>query len=125
MTTAVSIQCVNCGTALAPAPDETSVECPVCHFINDVSAAPQSLMTNRTTLEHSLGDLIAQARAGGLTNEEIVETLRDELEFAAELTFAGRNMCVQIIDLGPQESQLTRQPARNRSALLRGRAIGN
>jgi LSD1 subclass zinc finger protein len=122
----LSIQCGNCGTTLqVPAAGATTVQCPVCRFVNDVSSAAQPPMFTRESLEHSLGALIEQARAGGLTSDEIVATLRDELEFAADLAHFGRHMCVQIIDLGPQEVQGARLPVRDRSSLLRGRSLGD
>ncbi|HMQ30948.1 MAG TPA: hypothetical protein PKD53_09475 [Chloroflexaceae bacterium] len=125
MSSQQAIVCANCGTTMEPPqPGTTSVRCRVCQLVNEIGAAPQTLAFTRDSLEHSLGNLLAQARAGGLTSDEIVATLRDELEFAAELAHVGRQICVQIIDLGPSEGQTVQQPVRDRTTVLRGRAVG-
>lgn len=125
MSLQLSIPCVNCGTALEPlARGATSVRCPVCGFLNDLSAPAQALAFTRDSLESSLGDLISRARAGGLTSDEILAALRDELEFAAELASGGRRIFVQIVDLGPHEGPAAPQPTRDRAVALRGRALG-
>jgi phage FluMu protein Com len=120
-----SIRCLNCGTKLAaPAQGATSVRCTVCGLLNNVGEPLPAHSFTRDSFEYSLGDLIVQARASGLTDDEIIEALRDELEFAAELVHAGRQMYVQIIDLGPQEGQAAQAPAGDRATLLRSRAVG-
>lgn len=119
------IYCVNCGTALGfPLEGVAGVTCPVCQLFNELRA-PERLTLTPDALEARLGDLIGQARAGGMPPDEIVRVLREELEFAAELASAGRHLCVQIIDLGPLESQGLQRPVRDRGAMLRGRAIGS
>ncbi len=119
-----SIRCVNCGTALeAPPEGAAGVICPVCQFMNDLRA-PAVLALTHDSFEAQLGDLISQARASGLRADEIVRVLRDELEFAAELASGGRQLTVQIIDLGPLDADLLRRPVRDRTSMLRGRAVG-
>jgi hypothetical protein len=125
MSPQLSLSCVNCGTTLQqPARGLSSVLCPVCHLLNDVRPAAQATIFSRDALERGLGDLITRARAGGLGDDEILAALRDELEFTAELTHAGHQICVQIVDLGPQAGQNTRQPVRDRAATLRSRTLG-
>jgi len=74
-------------------------------------------------LSTQLGALITGARASGLAAPIIVQALRDELEFAAELAHAGRRFCVQLIDLGPQESAILQRPVRDRRAMLQTRSV--
>lgn len=120
----LTVRCLNCGTPLeAPAEGATGVECPVCHFTNDLGAPPAFAMSTES-FEARLGELIGQARVGGLAADEIVRVLRDELEFAAELASGGRQLTVQIIDLGPLDVEVLRRPARDRTSTLRGRTVG-
>ncbi|MBX0330940.1 hypothetical protein K2Z83_25100 [Oscillochloris sp. ZM17-4] len=120
-----SLRCANCGTPLAaPANDAPGVICPVCELFNSLSdLSPESDLTLEA-LESRLGDLIAQGRASGIPLDDIVHTLRDELEFTAELASRGRDLCVQIIDLGPRVGQPTRHSSRDDSLMLRGRTAG-
>ena len=74
-------------------------------------------------LSTQLGALITSARASGLDAAIIVQALRDELEFAAELAHAGRHFCVQLIDLGPQESAILQRPVRDRRAMIQTRSV--
>jgi hypothetical protein len=117
-----SLRCANCGTPLDP-PDRGAIGviCPVCQLFNslgDSSPAPEITLE---LLEVRLGDLVAQARASGLPLDSIVHMLRDELEFTAELASGGRDLCVQIIDLGPRLGQPLRRSSRDDSLMLRGR----
>lgn len=119
-----SIRCLNCGTALeAPPEGAAGVICPVCQYLNDLQA-PAVLALTADSFEARLGDLIGQARSSGLAPDEIVRVLRDELEFAAELASTGRHLTVQIIDLGPLDAEALRRPTRDRTSILRGRAVG-
>lgn len=118
-----TICCGNCGTALDKIPPGAAgVYCPVCQFYNDLSERPRALAVSADALGSSLGSLVTQARAGGLADDEIVRVLREELEFAAELAQAGRQIFVQIVDLGPSEQLAPARPARTRA--LRGRVVG-
>lgn len=74
-------------------------------------------------LSSQLGALITSARASGLSAATIVQALRDELEFAAEMAQAGRHFCVQLIDLGPQESNILQRPLRDRREILQTRSV--
>jgi phage FluMu protein Com len=119
------LHCANCGTVLeAPGEGEIGVTCPVCQFFNVARAPSPEPAITIETLETRLGDLVSQARASGLPLESIVHLLRDELEFAAELASSGRDLCVQIIDLGPRMGQPLRRSSRDDSMLLRRRAAG-
>jgi uncharacterized Zn finger protein (UPF0148 family) len=121
-----SLRCENCGTALErPVTGSGPIVCPVCQFVNEVGAVAQTMPLTPDDLEEQLGALIDHARTSGMELEEIVRVLRDELEFTAELASNGRNLSVQIIDLGPLESQGLRRPVRDRSAVLRGRVVDN
>ncbi|NTU84024.1 MAG: hypothetical protein HGA45_32410 [Chloroflexales bacterium] len=120
-----SLRCANCGTPLEPPGKGASrVICPVCHFFNTLGAPSSKPELTLEMLETQLGDLIAQARASDLPLDAIVHVLRDELEFAAELASSGRDLCVQIIDLGPRVGQPLRRSSRDDSLLLRGRTAG-
>ena len=74
-------------------------------------------------LSTQLGALIASARASGLDADIIVQALRDELEFAAEMAHAGRHFCVQLIDLGPQENNILQRPVHDRREILQTRSV--
>lgn len=119
-----SLRCVNCGTLLDPPLEGArGVICQVCQYYNDLSLAPESLELTPDTLEASLNMLVTQARASGMSLDEIIRVLRDELEFTAELASSGRHLSVQIIDLGPLEAEGLQRPIRNRDSLLRGRVV--
>ena len=124
------VQCSNCGTEWNPAPrslDQGGAPagadvCPVCQLpVSTSETAPQRLISVND-LSVQLGALIAGARASGLAPDSIVQVLRDELEFAAEMAHVGRNFCVQLIDLGPQESNILQRPARDRREILQSRS---
>jgi hypothetical protein len=120
--------CLNCGTPLDhSSPDAKALVCPVCHFVNQLQPTPASHTLTSDALEAQLELLIGKARTGGLELDEIVRILRDELEFTAELASNGRNLPVQIIDLGPLEAQgmQTPSPQRMGKTMLRGRAVGS
>jgi hypothetical protein len=120
-----SVQCSNCGAMIEiPLIGVDTVHCPVCQYVFELRAPSQIHEFTPEALETSLSNLMAQARASGLDRDEIVRVLRDELEFAAELAHTGRNMTVQIIDLGPLESHAARPPIRDRTTILRGRVVG-
>jgi hypothetical protein len=122
------LRCDNCGTMLGlPSEDSSGVSCPACHLFHDLSspqdlpfstseASPLEIMST-DDLEARLRALMSNARASGLGAEVIVQALRDELEFAAEMGHAGRRFSVQLIDLGPQEGEILNRPVRDRSSL--------
>ena len=120
-----SLRCANCGTPLDP-PDKGApgVTCPICQLFNALSVPDLELTLTLESLEARLGDLVAQARTSGLPLDSIVHMLRDELEFAAELASSNRDLCVQIIDLGPRKGQPLRRSSRDESMMLRGRTAG-
>jgi len=74
-------------------------------------------------LEIQLRALITTARSSGLDSAVIVNTLRDELEFAAEMGHAGRRFSVQLIDLGPQGGELLHRPLHDRREILQTRSV--
>ncbi|MFV9503708.1 MAG: hypothetical protein AB4911_04000 [Oscillochloridaceae bacterium umkhey_bin13] len=128
MQTLSSFHCTNCGMPLEPpAKGAVGIVCPVCQLFNPVNTLaalrPEPILTS-ATFEAQLSDLVAQARASGIPLEVIVHTLRDELEFSAELASRGRDLYVQIIDLGPSTSQPLRRSYQNDSPRLRGRTAG-
>jgi phage FluMu protein Com len=125
MSNSLSLCCANCGTQLeAPAQGALGVTCPVCHFFNTFSPGYSEPKLTREVFEARLGELVATARVGTLSADVIVEVLRDELEFAAELANRGRDLCVQIVDLGPRVGEPVRRTSGDNSVLLRGRVAG-
>lgn len=122
------LHCANCGYEWTQDVLNSSAvqtyACPVCEYPVSLEAAPAGASFTADDLAQRLGALMAEARAAGIDDETIVHILSDELEFAAELAHAGRNMCVQIIDLGPLEELAFERPVRDRSAVLRRRALG-
>ncbi len=126
------IQCPNCGTEFAPAPfgngsngPSTMYECPVCHF--HVSAAPQAEKPARLSLdewETRLSTLAAEALNNGLRLEDLVDVLRSELAFAAEMAHPGRRLSIQIIDLGPEETEIVQRPVHDPKATQQSRSLG-
>ena len=125
MSNLASLRCVNCGSSLGVPPvGATVVRCPVCQLDNPLFVAPTSSPLTAELFARGLEALVAQARASGVSGEAIVAVLRDELEFAAELAHAGRQLHVQILDLGPAEGQAATPPIRDRTSVLRGRTVG-
>ncbi len=131
----VQIQrCPNCGTEWTPEPQLSSGDnlntqeyiCPVCqfHLMQHLSPTeePQALSTDE--LQARLIALMTDARASGVSPQEIVGILSDELAFEAELTAPGRRMLVQIMDLGQFEPALRPQPTSRESELLHSRSLG-
>lgn len=120
-----SLRCANCGTPLdPPGKGAFGITCPVCQFFNAFGAPLAESRLTVEMLETQLGSLVAHARASGLPPDAIVHVLRDELEFAAELANRGRDLCVQIVDLGPRVGEPVRHTGGENSPLLRGRVAG-
>ncbi|MEI6779087.1 MAG: hypothetical protein WCK70_19465 [Chloroflexales bacterium] len=117
--------CANCGTPLdSPGTDNLGVTCPVCQFFCTVGTPLPKPLISLDTLGDQLSELVTQARASGIPLDAIIHTLRDELEFAAELASGDRDLCVQIVDLGPRLDRPRRQSSRDVTMMLRGRAVG-
>jgi hypothetical protein len=125
-------QCPNCGATISPnltveASSDGPVggRCPVCQM-SMTSPAPErrNQLASAEDLGSRLSSLVELARNSGLPADEIVQVLRDELAFTAELAHLGRQMFVQIIDLGPQEGMVADPAAPDGRDLLlsRGRA---
>lgn len=109
--------CDNCGTELTQANRskikrtvqgvEEEVEvytCPVCYYQFSVDDIERKLkITSREEFEGKLRTIIQQANQGGVTLEEIIETLREELEFTAEWANPNCRFTVQIINLGNED----------------------
>jgi hypothetical protein len=129
-----TMRCANCGTEFAPSGplefrsehDEWGYVCPVCQYHVSSSAKSESQSTMTVAqVETELRALLAKARAGGLTDRELVAVIRDELEFVAELAHSGRRLSVQIIDLGDQYTEVTGTALPDRRELLQTRVIGS
>lgn len=130
------LSCPNCGTKFNQVANASSraatngqtqpMICKVCHFdlagtVSKELAQPQS----SAELENLVHDLLIGARTRGVNTAEIVQVLREELEFAAELAGTGRRFSVQIIDLGPEEqSGAMLQTLNNNRDLLNSRSFG-
>lgn len=127
------IHCPNCGTEFSPSPfseerhDQAKLgyECPVCHFY--VSATPT--LQRRThlsldELETELSTLFTDAFTSGLSPDMVVNVLRNELAFAAELAHPGRRLSIQIIDLGPEETEILQRPVHDPGANRQSRSLG-
>ncbi|NJO81725.1 MAG: hypothetical protein HC828_02440 [Blastochloris sp.] len=119
------IHCANCGTNLAATTtDGSNIICPVCQFANAPGVSSPGSDLTLEAFATRLGDLLAEARFSNLLPEDIVHVLRDELEFAAELANRGRDLYVQIVDLGPRRGEPVRRMGGDNSPLLRGRTVG-
>ncbi|MBK9712450.1 MAG: hypothetical protein IPO81_14210 [Kouleothrix sp.] len=116
-----SVRCTNCGTKWTPKAGVAA--CPVCQLPMSKGEAALKRAMSADDLSSQLGALITSARASGLSAATIVQALRDELEFAAEMAQAGRHFCVQLIDLGPQESNILQRPLRDRREILQTRSV--
>lgn len=117
--------CANCGTPLdPPGTDDLGVTCPVCQFFCTVGSSLPEPVISLDAFGNQLSKLVAHARASGIPLDEIIRTLRDELEFTAELASGDRDLCVQIIDLGPRTNRPQRQSSRDTAKMLRGRTVG-
>lgn len=130
------VRCPNCGTEWRPETmrqlqggiPAASYTCPTCNFrvsatTSDTSATPLALASIRD-LEDQLRLLIDEARLSGLDEDSIAGALRNELEFITELGHLGHRFSVQIIDLGPQDFELTQRPLRDRREILQTRSVG-
>ena len=125
------VRCSNCGTTWTPAArsrdqggaSASAAVCPVCKLPLPTGETAIKRSMSVDDLSTQLGALITGARASGLDATIIVQALRDELEFAAELAHAGRHFCVQLIDLGPQESTILQRPVRDRRAMIQTRSV--
>ncbi|MBX0330530.1 hypothetical protein K2Z83_23010 [Oscillochloris sp. ZM17-4] len=117
--------CANCGTPLKlPGTGVAGVTCPICQLFNPLAARYPAPEMTLDALSTQLSDLVAQARTSTLPLDAIVHVLRDELSFAAELASVGRDLYVQIIDLGPCVSQPMHQSSREDRMVLRSRTVG-
>lgn len=120
-------RCTNCGTVWTPAEQRAEQEaeqaCPVCGLVEAAGAAAPARVSSADELAEQLSALINSARLGALDADVIVQTLRDELEFAAEMANVGRHFCVQLIDLGPQEGDILQRPVRDRREVLQTRSV--
>jgi len=117
----LKVYCNNCGTVIprtdnqSPGSSQQSSEfdCPVCQFHNGATQAQVAFnleALSPSQLESELRRLLAKAHSSQLGTAEIVEVLRKELEFEAELGQTGRRILVQIIDLDFQEAGKAVQP---------------
>lgn len=110
------LNCPNCGTKFNEAATATSSSrvatnwevstmiCAVCHYdLTETATKELTQPQSSAELENLVHDLLLGARTSGVDPAEIVQVLRDELEFAAELAGTGRRFSVQVIDLGPEE----------------------
>jgi hypothetical protein len=115
------VRCSNCGTSWflerslsGQGDDEQSdAVCPVCHFGSGESQPALAPVESIADLENQLDVLVRRALESGLAADAIVDVLRSELAFAAELGHAGRRFAVQLIDLGPWEGELMQRPLRD------------
>ena len=132
MTQQRTVRCTNCGTEWAlearsihlGGASVSKTICPVCHLPLSTSETSPLDMMSTDDLVTQLRTLISSARASGLDAEAIVQALRDELEFAAEMGHVGRRFSVQLIDLGPQEGEILNRPVRDRRESLQNRSVG-
>lgn len=125
------LRCPNCGTTFQPedslpsdprSPRAMAYRCPICQY--EIVA-----MRERTISVEALGadvsSLVERARVSGISADEIVRILRDELAFMAEMANQGRRLCVEIIDLGPHDNEVPAPRNDNGRELLthRGRSV--
>ena len=130
MTLQPMLRCTNCGTEwhLEDAPAEhgralaVPTVCPVCRLPFSSDDAAPTPVGSIGELVTQLGALISSARDSGVDADAIVQALRDELEFAAEMREGGRHFSVQLIDLGPREGAILRRPVHDRRAILQNRS---
>jgi hypothetical protein len=111
--------------------NDRSGPCP--HFSSRLSCVPSApfcarVVSDAAPVQQRSGDrkldaLISRARASGLAAETIVNALRGELEFAAEMAHLGHRFCVQLIDLGPPEGLILHRPVRDRREILQTRSV--
>lgn len=123
MPQSLATRCTNCGTVWTPTEQRFEQACPVCGMVASTGEAAPQGVSSAGDLASQLSSLISSARLSGLEDETIVQVLRDELEFAAEMAHAGRHFCVQLIDLGPQESDILQRPVRDRREVLQTRSV--
>jgi hypothetical protein len=133
MTQQSIVRCTNCGTEWAlearsihlGGASVSEPTCPVCHLPLSTGETSPLRLVSADDLETQLRALMSSARASGLDTEVIVQVLRDELEFAAEMGHAGRRFSVQLIDLGPQEGEILNRPVRDRREILQHHSVSS
>jgi hypothetical protein len=131
MTQPRTVRCTNCGMEWTPEARTTdpglarisAAACPVCHLLLSAPDSSPMRLLSSSDLETELDALISRARASGLAAETIVNALRGELEFAAEMAHLGHRFCVQLIDLGPPEGLILHRPVRDRREILQTRSV--
>ncbi|MEI7554294.1 hypothetical protein [Candidatus Chlorohelix sp.] len=105
--------CNNCGNELTGTESRTSsglvYSCSVCHYeevttISVVSSAASQKTISPTEVANQLKTLLKRAHTAHIESEELINILRAEIEFEAEISHLGRRVIVQIIDLGVQET---------------------
>ncbi|MBN9391452.1 MAG: hypothetical protein J0I20_25700 [Chloroflexi bacterium] len=118
------LQCTNCGTEIKqltpskvkkpgePVAEELEeITCPVCNyrFVAGVEETEAPLLS-REDFENKLRQLIWAANQGGMKGRDIIESLRQELEFTVECAEPGFHYTVQIINLGQENSMKAPAP---------------
>ncbi len=99
--------------------------CPVCDFhVTTNAVVPADVELTVDELQARLVSLLTSARTSGVSPQEIVGILRDELAFEAELDAPGRRMLVQIIDLGQFEPALQPRQSSQAPEMLHSRSLG-
>lgn len=120
------LHCPNCGvnftstdTSETSALGTTGCRCPVCHLrFTPATSENHPGLASAEDFESCLSSLVELARTSGLGGDEILQVLRDELAFTAELANRGRHVCVQVIDLGPQDERAENSATRDGREIL-------
>jgi hypothetical protein len=94
-------RCPNCGTPNVAA---ASI-CAVCQLV--LSPTPDSVheIGSLGELEAKLDALISSALASGIDSAGVIQALRGEIAYTAEMNQTGHRFAVQLIDLGLQEGE--------------------
>jgi hypothetical protein len=122
------IRCANCGTQSAVALPANVAHagfdtpaCPVCHLPLTVEQHPALPITSMSDLEAQLDALVSSALASGLDSAGVIEVLRSEIAFAAEMGQTGHRFAVQLIDLGLEDRDYMPRTQLDRNVLLQQR----
>ena len=123
------MRCGNCGTEWRPRDpleynkdkEAFTYTCPVCQFQVTTDSITRRRQLSLNDLETQLGKLLTNARSSGIPGGQIVEVLKRELEFTAELAYGGRRILVHLIDIGPPEIEGHVTTVGERFEILHGR----
>jgi hypothetical protein len=110
-------RCPNCGTPNSA----TALACAICQLALTPMPDQQHQIGSLGELEAKLDALISSALASGIDSAGVIQALRGEIAYTAEMSQTGHRFAVQLIDLGLQEGEYAHSQRPNRPQLAQQR----